>query len=61
MWTLVSGGSPSNKVRYYFSLSITNQPTLQVITRAATNGGLKPFPGEKFSVETEPGKALLGE
>lgn len=64
LWYGSTKVSPSHmrNIHYYFSLNISNKPTLEIIARAATlrRGRLIPWPGERISVLEERGKALLG-
>ncbi|KAJ4346296.1 hypothetical protein N0V95_005506 [Ascochyta clinopodiicola] len=51
-----------NKLKYFFTISITNEHTQRAIRRAlkTTNKKYGPWPGATFSTNSEAGKALLG-
>lgn len=63
LWSMAAQGS-ANKlkgIKYFFSLAITNDDTLGIIARVANNGELKEYPGERFDITDQKGKALLGK
>lgn len=64
LWTLAAAGSMERlkNVHFFFSISITNKPTLVTIVRALedTQSAFAPWPGKLFFTMTEQGKALLG-
>jgi hypothetical protein len=45
--------------RYFFSLSVTNELTDRILTRA-TGGEVAPWPGVTFYMHQEEARALLG-
>jgi hypothetical protein len=63
MWTLVTQQNSASvkNIKYFLCLSITNPSTLKVVARAMNGAILGPWPGKRFWLADEDGKALMGK
>ena len=63
MWSLVAQQNKADirNIRYFLCLSVTNPSTLKVVARALNGEKLGPWPGKKFWLADEDGKALMGK
>lgn len=64
-WDMWNTGVPASSladIRWYFSVNVQNTESRSIISRAlrSTNQLLSPWPGTKFGMDSEAGKAILG-
>jgi hypothetical protein len=63
MWSIVTEQNQADikNINYFFSLMVTNDETLKVVARAMNGAKLEPYPGRKFWLADEDGKAIMGK
>jgi hypothetical protein len=59
MWRFFAGDTYVKNVRYFFSLSISNEPTSKLMVRAV--GTVRAWPGSTFTYYQDEFRALLGK